>query len=65
MTEKTLSVRSKVFFEEMKRFNDHGAEYWSARDLQPPSSRLRGITTLATEFVVENVSEADKIILIV
>ena len=22
-------------FEELKRLNDHGAEYWSARDLQP------------------------------
>jgi DNA-damage-inducible protein D len=35
MTEKTLPVRGKVSFEEMKRVNDHGAEYWSARDLQP------------------------------
>jgi DNA-damage-inducible protein D len=35
MTEKTLPVRGKVSFEEMKRINDHGAEYWSARDLQP------------------------------
>jgi DNA-damage-inducible protein D len=35
MTEKTLPVRGNVTFEEMKRVNDHGAEYWSARDLQP------------------------------
>jgi DNA-damage-inducible protein D len=35
MTEKTLPVRGKVTFEEMKKINDHGAEYWSARDLQP------------------------------
>jgi DNA-damage-inducible protein D len=35
MTKKTLPVRGKVSFEEMKRINDHGAEYWSARDLQP------------------------------
>jgi len=35
MTEKTLPVRGKVSFEEMKRVNDHGAGYWSARDLQP------------------------------
>jgi DNA-damage-inducible protein D len=35
MTEKTLPVRGKVSFEEMKRINDHGAGYWSARDLQP------------------------------
>jgi len=35
MTEKTLPVRGNVSFEEMKKINDHGAEYWSARDLQP------------------------------
>jgi DNA-damage-inducible protein D len=35
MTDKTLPVGGKVTFEEMKRINDHGAEYWSARDLQP------------------------------
>jgi DNA-damage-inducible protein D len=35
MTEKTLPVRGNVTFEEMKKINDHGAEYWSARDLQP------------------------------
>jgi hypothetical protein len=27
MTEKTLPVRGKVSFEEVKRVNDHGAEY--------------------------------------
>ena len=35
MTENTLPVRGNVTFEEMKRINDHGADYWSARDLQP------------------------------
>jgi DNA-damage-inducible protein D len=35
MTKKTLPVRGNVTFEEMKRVNDYGAEYWSARDLQP------------------------------
>ena len=35
MTDKTLPVRGDVSFEEMKKVNDHGAEFWSARDLQP------------------------------
>lgn len=35
MTDKTLPVRGNVSFEEMKKVNDHGAEFWSARDLQP------------------------------
>ena len=35
MAERTLPVGGKVSFEEMRRINDHGAEYWSARDLQP------------------------------
>ena len=35
MTDKTLPVRGDVSFEEMKKFNAHGAEFWSARDLQP------------------------------
>lgn len=35
MTDKTLPVRGNVSFEEMKKFNAHGAEFWSARDLQP------------------------------
>ena len=26
---------TQLSFEELKRLNDHGAEYWSARDLQP------------------------------
>jgi len=48
-TEKTLPVRGKGSFEEMKRVNNHGAEFWSARDLLPLSSRMREKTTLATE----------------
>lgn len=35
MTDNTLPVRGDVSFEEMKKVNDHGAEFWSARDLQP------------------------------
>ena len=35
MTETSLTVRGDKPFEELKRLNDHGAEYWSARDLQP------------------------------
>jgi DNA-damage-inducible protein D len=34
-TQKTeLSVSGRAF-EDLKRINDHGAEFWSARDLQP------------------------------
>jgi len=28
-------VSSQKTFEELKKINQHGAEYWSARDLQP------------------------------
>src|SRR5690349_17543940 len=35
MTNKTLPVRGNVSFEDLKKFNEHGAEYWSARELQP------------------------------
>ncbi len=32
---KTLPVKGSTSFEDMKKLNEHGAEYWSARDLQP------------------------------
>ena len=35
MTDKGLPVRGNISFEGMKQVNEHGAEYWSARDLQP------------------------------
>jgi DNA-damage-inducible protein D len=35
MTKKTLPVRGNVSFEDLKRLNEHGAEFWSARELQP------------------------------
>ena len=35
MTKKTLPVRGNLSFEEMKKINQFGAEYWSARELQP------------------------------
>lgn len=35
MVKKTLPVKGSISFEEMKKLNEHGAEYWSARDLQP------------------------------
>lgn len=35
MSGKTLPVKGNVTFEELKRLNEHGAEYWSARELQP------------------------------
>lgn len=35
MTKKTLPVRGNVSFEDLKKLNEHGAEFWSARELQP------------------------------
>ena len=35
MTNNQLPVRGKKTFEELRLTNEHGAEYWSARDLQP------------------------------
>jgi DNA-damage-inducible protein D len=35
MAQDSLSVSTLVAFEQVKRFNEHGAEYWSARELQP------------------------------
>jgi len=35
MVKKTLPVKGSISFEDMKKLNEHGAEYWSARDLQP------------------------------
>lgn len=35
MTETGLTVRGNKSFEELKKLTDHGAEYWSARELQP------------------------------
>lgn len=31
----TAFVPSNLSFESLKKLNDHGIEYWSARDLQP------------------------------
>jgi len=35
MTKKTLPVRGNISFEDSKKLNEYGAEYWSARELQP------------------------------
>ena len=35
MSDKSMSALGGKSFEELKRINPHGAEYWSARDLQP------------------------------
>jgi len=35
MTEENLSVPDRTTFEELKEVNLHGAEYWTARELQP------------------------------
>ncbi|RII26910.1 MAG: DNA damage-inducible protein D [Geobacter sp.] len=35
MVKKSLPVRGNVSFEELKKVNEHGAEFWSARELQP------------------------------
>jgi DNA-damage-inducible protein D len=35
MTDRSLPVGGSVTFEELKKTNEHGAEFWSARELQP------------------------------
>ena len=35
MSEENLSMPSRKSFEALKQVNQHGAEYWTARDLQP------------------------------
>jgi DNA-damage-inducible protein D len=35
MTDRSLPVSGSVTFEELKKTNEHGAEFWSARELQP------------------------------
>lgn len=35
MTEIKVTVNEQKSFEELKKLTDHGAEYWSARELQP------------------------------
>jgi len=35
MTDKSMPVKGDVSFEEIKKTNEYGAEYWSARELQP------------------------------
>jgi DNA-damage-inducible protein D len=35
MAEERLPVPARKLFEELKQRNKHGAEYWTARDLQP------------------------------
>src|SRR4030067_187968 len=35
MANKELSTIGSKSFEDLKKVNEHGAEYWSARDLQP------------------------------
>jgi DNA-damage-inducible protein D len=35
MAEENLPVPSRKSFEDLKQVNQHGAEYWTARDLQP------------------------------
>ena len=35
MSEKSLPALGGKTFEDLKQTNTHGAEYWSARDLQP------------------------------
>lgn len=34
MNANNLSKRNKKSFEDLKQINEHGVEYWSARDLQ-------------------------------
>ena len=35
MSRKSLPVSGDISFEDLKKINEHGAEYWSARELQP------------------------------
>ncbi len=35
MENKDLAVMGSKYFEDLKKVNEHGAEYWSARELQP------------------------------
>jgi DNA-damage-inducible protein D len=35
MSDNPLSISGNTSFENLKQINSHGAEYWSARDLQP------------------------------
>ena len=35
MTDTSLPVRGRISFEDLKKINEYGAEYWSARELQP------------------------------
>ena len=35
MAKQTLPMRGNVSFEELKKVNEHGAQFWSARELQP------------------------------
>jgi DNA-damage-inducible protein D len=35
MIDKSLPVRGRISFEDLKKINEYGAEYWSARELQP------------------------------
>jgi DNA-damage-inducible protein D len=35
MQKKDLAAIGTKSFEELRKINEHGAEYWSARDLQP------------------------------
>jgi DNA-damage-inducible protein D len=35
MPTNTFLTTRKIFFEDLKKTNKFGAEYWSARDLQP------------------------------
>jgi DNA-damage-inducible protein D len=35
MTDREITNQSEITFEGLKKINEHGAEHWSARDLQP------------------------------
>ena len=35
MTDTSLPVRGRISFEDLKKINEYGAEYWSAREIQP------------------------------
>ena len=41
MSDKSMPALGGKSFEQLKQINPHGAEYWSARDLQPYSQWRR------------------------
>jgi len=64
MVNEIAPVPVKRSFEGIKRLNQHGAEYWSARDLQPLLGRKANLNTvgmLSPYFRDEVLCEAERV----